>query len=95
MLERQCARLRETTAGVSLSTAQPHQHLCRSKKRKKNKSSIPCTPSGRNKMSECYTLQEREGGRFKVCRVTLKFVFTLSRAELHKGSFLNTSVSLY
>lgn len=71
MLGRQWVSLCENTAGVSLSVAQPQQHLAHSSEN--HKSSILRTPSGRNKMSECYTPQEREG--FALCKVTLKFVF--------------------
>lgn len=67
----------ETTAGVSLSMPQPHQHLSRTSET--HKSPRLCTPSGRNKMSECYTPRDREG--FALCRVTKNVFYFESGAE--------------
>lgn len=79
MLGRRWVSLCETTAGVSLSMPQPHQHLSHTSET--HKSLRLCTPSGRNKMSECYAPRDRGG--FALCRVTKNvFYFECSWREL-------------
>lgn len=65
------------TAGVSLRTPQLHLHLSHSSENRK--SSAPHTPSGRNKMSECYSLRVTDWFPLHAQRLWNLIYFDLSR----------------
>lgn len=91
MLERQRVRLCETTAGVSLSTAQPHQHLCRSEKSQIFHSSHTFWQEQNEWV--LHAAGERGAGAIWCMQSDFEICFTLSRAELLLKEVSSTLVS--